>query len=526
MQRKRIICAGNGLASMCAALALDESTEIILLSAGDEFTSNSFMAKGGVAFPVSEADIEAHISDTVKTGSGLCDEESVRDIITSGLGMLKELQADGFLFDHHLAKEGGHSLSRVRHVGDETGKHLVQFYYQQLMKRSNIQVLKQGVILKLWIEDKVCVGALIANPDEGTAEWVRADGVILATGGCGNLFAHHSNSHLSNGEGYAIAYAAGAPIYGMEFMQFHPTMGIPAGEQAIGYLVTEAFRGAGAILCDEAGRELMHGVHPLSSLAPRDIVSKTLYQHLLQSQQGAVWLDYNRIPQHTLQTEFPALYAWCNRQGYQEHKKIPVSPAAHYMCGGIQTNRNGETGVSNVYAIGEVANTGLHGANRLASNSLLELLIMARRAAQHINEKAVSDKMYKTASTRLDHSDLDEPLQHLQTRIQYILWNNFGIVRRHDEMLRGLDHLMMIEEELLSYHKPSLLNIGLKRMHNRLITAKLIAQGAMERLESRGCHFRSDHPLREPWTTETPLHTVNHPLEMLSQHYRTVVPLH
>lgn len=519
MPRKRIICAGNGLAAMYAALALDETSEIILLSAGDEYTSNSFMAKGGVAFPVSEADIEEHINDTLKTGSGLCDEARVRDIISSGIDLLRELRSDGFHFDQHLAKEGGHSLSRVRHVGDETGKHLVQFYYRQLLNRPNIHVLKQGVILKLWMEDHTCVGALVANPVEGTAEWMRADAVILATGGCGNLFSHHTNSHLSNGEGYAIAYAAGANLAGMEFMQFHPTMGMPAGNHNPGYLVTEAFRGAGAMLCDESGRELMYGVHPLSSLAPRDIVSKTLYQYLLESKRESVWLDYNRVSTQTFQTEFPALYEWCNGQGYQENKKIPVSPAAHYMCGGIQTNRHGETGISNVYAIGEVANTGLHGANRLASNSLLELLIMARRTARHINEKTGSHKVQKSARILCDDKNLDEPLLHLHRRIQHILWTNFGIVRNQAEMQYGLDHLMMMEEELLSYHKPMTLHIGVKRMHNRLLTAKLIAQSALERTESRGCHFRSD----ESGNVVNPMRSVKFQMDMPDRHFHQAV---
>lgn len=484
MKRKRVICAGGGLAALYFALHVSTDTEVLILAPGNYDRSNSYLAKGGVAIPFAN-DIEQHIEDTLIAGDGLCDRHAVTDIITQGQHMVSDLAKAGFLFDHTIGREGGHRVNRIRHVGDETGKHLTQHIAALAKAKPNIRSFTDHVVLDLLVEGGMCKGALIGNKQEHTLEWISADAVVLATGGCGNLFRYHTNSEFANGEGYALAQRAGAELSGMEFMQFHPTMLFP--EAGCGnFLITEAFRGAGAKLIGVDEYDLMLGVHEMGSLAPRDIVSRTITHHLQRHQASHVWLDFEEMDRSSLEQTFPAVYRICQQNGYQN--RIPVIPAAHYMCGGVKTSSMGETTVRNLYAVGEVANTGLHGANRLASNSLLELLIVSRRVATCINDMETHRfemcENIKAENTGVETAGMVNELKH-------ILWEHAGIVRNGETLDEGMEKLKRISN-VLSGCIGNVIDIKLTQLQRRVQTAMLIVESAANRLENKGCHFRND----------------------------------
>lgn len=493
MNSKRVVCIGNGLAALNFALHIDDHTEMLLITPGGFHMSNSYMAKGGIAIP-SKDDIEQHIRDTLIAGDGMCDPMVVSDIILSSQSLISDLNQKGFFFDQTVGKEGGHSHNRIRHVGDETGKHLTRHIAILVEQKKNVQVLHDHVILELWVEDNICKGALIGNKQNNTLEWLSADAVVLATGGCGNLYLHHSNSINANGEGYAIAYRAGAMLSGLEFMQFHPTMLFP--DAGCGnFLVTEALRGAGATLKDSGLYEIMSGVHPMGSLAPRDIVSRTISRHLESHKESHVWLDFGNIGHEVFEKEFPALYTICRQHGFLGSRMIPVIPAAHYMCGGIKTNLQGETTVSGLYALGEVAGTGLHGANRLASNSLLELMILSERAAGKINMMETKGQNRPQKVERLKGNTNDH-FGSIHAEMQTILWSCAGILRDGKKLEDGMVKLMDLLDKVADRQQNQYADIQLTQTQNRLQTALLIMECASAREESRGCHFRTDMPMK------------------------------
>lgn len=513
MRRKRVIIAGSGLAAITAALEIEETIEVWMVAPGNARLSNSYLAKGGVAFPLNPEDISAHFDDTLMAGGGLNDRKTVENILLASLNTRETMLRDGFVFDSELAREGGHMHNRIHHVGDETGKHLMQFYQALLEKRGNIRFVHQAVVLQLRVENGICNGVLIGYLDQSKAEWLHADAVLLATGGCAALYRHHTNNPMSMGEGYAIAYQAGAGISGMEFVQFHPTLGLTRHRHDRDYLVTEAFRGAGAILCDEEMNPLMDDIHELGSLAPRDIVSRTLFQHLQNSERSKVWLDFSDMDNKSLCTGFPALYQWCQHQGYLSEKRIQVTPAAHYMCGGVTTTLNGETDIRGLYAAGEIACTGLHGANRLASNSLLELLVVSRRAAHQINQLPYTGNEQVRLPVMCDTTNRESELESIQNRIAHIMWTHFGILRNRESMHKGFESLLMLESELKELQKPYRMHLGITQCMNRIKTALLIAQSACERDESIGCHFRTDFPFGETASTMHQLRSLRHSVE-------------
>ncbi|MDP1725695.1 MAG: L-aspartate oxidase [Bacteroidota bacterium] len=493
-KRRRIICAGNGLATLNFAIHLRTDVELLIIAADDFSISNSFMAKGGIAIPVSETDIEQHIRDTIVTGDGLCNVEAVKDIIGAGRQLIPDLEQVGFVFDDSMGREGGHSTSRIRHVGDETGRYLTQHLQKKVMKMPNVHILSPLQLLDLKFENNVCTGVLVGDKRNDVLQWISGDAVVLATGGCGNLYRNNTNGILTNGEGFAIANRAGAKLSGMEFMQFHPTM-LYQKHSGTNALITEAFRGAGAVLRNHEMKDLMHDIHPSGSLAPRDIVSRSMYNEMKATGVESLWLDFSSISKERVEKEFPSLYQICKQNGYLASSRIPVTPAAHYMCGGVITNTLGETSMEGLYAIGEIANTGLHGANRLASNSLLELMVVSERAAKQINN--MPEKNEKTIIPfKGDSRDLNSVIDKMTEHLKSLMWANFGIIRNEAEMNRGITELNTMQDELNVLHKKESINIALNQMINRVQTALLIAQSAIHRKESKGCHYRDDMPLK------------------------------
>ncbi len=486
MYRKRIICIGNGLAAMNLALYLDEDTELFIVGTATIAGTNSYLAKGGIAIPLDEADIQKHINDTLIAGDGLCNKTAVEGIIGKAPGLITRLGRLGVVFDKSISLEGGHSKARIRHLSDETGKHLITQLYEKVLGKPNIRLLTPYDAVELFMHDNRCKGVYISPKGTNTLELITADAVVLATGGCGNLFLHHTNTGNANGEGYAMAYKAGATMRNMEFMQFHPTK-FYTTTSAENVLITEAFRGAGAVIRNATGDDIMQPVHKLGSLAPRDIVSRTMYEQMRTTHQPHLWLDYKDVNPYLMQESFPAVQHLCYENGLHHTRHIPVSPAAHYMCGGIETDLTGQTSVPNLFAVGEVACTGLHGANRLASNSLLELFIVSEQMATCMNVMK-PEILHTRLSVEYPSINHEDKANQMTTALQQIMWNHFGIVRHPESMKEGLYHLKCLQEQLYST-KSAVSGIRLKRVQNSILTATLIAEAASARKESKGCHY-------------------------------------
>ncbi len=483
MHRKRIICIGSGLAAWHLALHLTSNIDIWMLSNGGISQTNSHLAKGGIAVPYNEQDIQNHISDTLKAGDGLCEKEAVEDIISEAPNLFADLQHIGIAFSQECTLEGGHSKSRIRHIGDETGRFLLQAIHQRVLCKHQIRHMPASVVLSLSVNKGVCIGVSTWNQLTNTLEQITADAVVICSGGCGNLYQHHTNALTANGEGYAIASDAGAHLLNMEFMQFHPTKLFDPMNN-LHYLITEAFRGAGAVITDSNNHEIMQGIHPMESLAPRDIVSRTMFKTMIQQQVPHLHLNFSNVNKVSFQKTFPALYDTCELIGVMNSKKIPVTPAAHYQCGGVVTDTNGQTTLVNLYAAGEVAYTGLHGANRLASNSLIELLVMSRRIANQLNKQETKiDK--KHHFKKLPEIKPMGDISYITYGIQRIMWEHFGILRSKTLMVEGLKRLNQLEKKINTQ-----LHEGIEQQtKNRFTTARLIAEQAILRKESKGCHY-------------------------------------
>ena len=411
---------------MQLAMHINDHIELIILSASAISDTNSYLAKGGIAIPLNEEDVELHIQDTLKAGAGLCDESAVRYIISNAIKVYENLQQLGIQFDDSISKEGGHSVHRIRHISDETGRYLIQSFQKQVAEKNNIRLYQNCQLLDLIMQDGECRGIWFADMFKNRIKSMRADAVILAAGGGANLFKYHTNSFFANAEAIAIAYRAGAHICGMEFVQFHPTK---LYEKKLNHhlLITEALRGAGAIIKTNNHHELMNGVHQLKSLAPRDIVSRTMFKQMMKENSECLKLDISSVPKSLMESDFPLLDAVCKLEDYYKKNEIPVTPAAHYFCGGIQTGLHAETNIKNLYALGESASTGLHGANRLASNSLLELFVMGESLATHFNQKLdVSVDLNNNAFSIQDGFDKNFTPYYLN-QIKDLMWKGFGI---------------------------------------------------------------------------------------------------
>lgn len=480
---KRVICVGSGLASINFVNNLPEHVELIwVLGKGSRYT-NSYLAKGGIAISGLPNDLEEHIADTLNAGAGLCNKQIVKEVLGQSGEVFNKLKKEGVLFDETPGKEGGHSRARIQHVSDQTGKFLVEQFWQQALKRNNTQLMFDWVISDLILEEDVCVGTLACNMLTGEHLGLYADAVVLATGGAGNLYQYHTNSQEVNGEGYSIAHRAGAKMRDMEFVQFHPTkLYSEKGRENV--LVTEAFRGAGAKLIGENGKEFMNAIHPMASLAPRDIVSLGIYKQMIHDDSPYVWLDYSAMDEKTFKEDFPYLYGVIFHKAYKDEKRIPVTPAAHYLCGGVEVDSFGRSSVMGLYAIGEIARTGLHGANRLASNSLLELFYFSEKLAHHITKDLVGGRCEVERLPKLELT-CSFDLKPFMADLKQIMWEHFGIIRTPGQMFNGLTKLNRMHFELQETQDDS---IAFRRFMNSLETAILIATSAIEQKESIGCH--------------------------------------
>jgi L-aspartate oxidase len=497
--RADVVVIGTGVAGLVAALAAHRrGRRVMVLSKATE--TATFYAQGGIAVVVPRTDdtIEAHVADTLAAGGGLCDPEAVTSIVADGYGAVAELVSDGARFDESapgewsLTREGGHSRRRIIHAGgDATGAEV-----QRALNRAAamLDVRRNHVALQVLHEDGAVTGVLVRN-DDGLGI-VHAPSVILATGGLGHLYSATTNPEGSTGDGVALALWAGVPVADVEFIQFHPTMLFDGHAGGRRPLITEAIRGEGATLVDARGDSVTAGAHPMGDLAPRDVVAAAIDERLSRTGDPCVYLDARAIPDFT--RRFPTVTAACLDAGIDPTRQlIPVVPGAHYSCGGVVTDLHGRTELSGLFAAGEVARTGMHGANRLASNSLLEGLVVGSRAGMAAAENAV-----EAGPVRATEPETIDRVALPRNDLQRAMSSDASVVRDADG-LRRLADLLAAAPVLPQRNRSTLEDAALTA------TAGAVVAAALDRTESRGCHHRSDHPDVDPaMAVSTTVHLV------------------
>lgn len=516
-QQADVVIVGTGAAGLYAALCLPTAYSVCLLTKDTLHTGASDWAQGGIAAAIAPTDsIAAHLEDTLKAGVGLCDRAAVEFLVTHAPAAIEQLVQFGVAFDRHgdqlaLTTEAAHSHPRVLHAADTTGRAIVSILTEQVRARPNIQVFAHAIALKLWMDDssRHCRGVCVWH--QGQTQWLTAPAVILATGGGGQVFAQTTNPAVSTGDGVALAWQAGAELRDLEFFQFHPTALMRPG--APHFLISEAVRGEGAHLVDERGERFAFHYHPQGELAPRDVVSRAIFEHLAQSQgQHCVYLDLSPIPPQRIAYRFPNIIRVCRQWGIDVFQEpIPVAPAAHYWMGGVAVDTDNQTSIPGLFAIGEVASTGVHGANRLASNSLLECVVFAAQFAHLDLTTQVQWEPIATPPPSTAREPLDPDIfAQTQQQIQQIMWRCAGICRDGEGLAIALDQLGAIAQRLESHPWVSEyrhLEPGqalppcvagelwpMMSCLHVLATAQLILHCAQLRTESRGGHFRRDFP--------------------------------
>ena len=511
---------GSGIAGLSFALRVAEWGRVAIITKKGRAESNTNYAQGGIAAVTSKEDsLEMHVRDTLEAGAGLCHEDVVRTIITEGpariaelieLGMRfteREIPLSGGVRELDLGKEGGHSKRRILHAKDVTGREIERALLASIAARPNIEIFENHFAIDLLTTGKLglggpnqCLGVYVLSNKSGEVRTFKAPFVLLATGGCGKVYLYTTNPDIATGDGVAMAYRAGAAVANMEFIQFHPTC--LYHPKAKSFLISEAVRGEGGVLKNLEGLEFMARHHPLKDLAPRDIVARAIDREMKRSGAEHVWLDITHKPARFIMDRFPNIYATCLQFGIDITKEpIPVVPAAHYQCGGVWTTVNGETEIKGLYAVGEVACTGLHGANRLASNSLLEALVCAHRAAEHIRNHPVvpsSTAIPPWQSGRAGNSDELVVVSHNWMEIRRLMWDYVGIVRTNRRLRRAQARISNLQDEIREYYWDFIVTSGLLELRNIATVAELIVTSALLRPESRGLHFNLDFPELSP----------------------------
>jgi L-aspartate oxidase len=512
-QRYDYVVLGSGIAGLTFALNVAEKGTVAVITKKNRAESNTNYAQGGIACVTScEDTFDLHVRDTLQAGAGLCREDVVRGIVEEGPARIAELIELGMSFSERenspqheldLGKEGGHSKRRILHAKDITGREIETALLTSLALHPNVAMFENHAAIDLitrrklgFATDNRCVGVYVLDCATGRVETVAAANVLLATGGCGKVYLYTTNPDIATGDGVAMAYRAGVPVANMEFIQFHPTCLFHP--KAKSFLISEAVRGEGGILRNAAGREFMKGVHPLESLAPRDIVARAIDAEIKRTGAECVYLDITHHSREFLQKRFPAIYARCLEFGIDMAiEPIPVVPGAHYQCGGVVTDPEGRTELPGLWAVGEVGCTGLHGANRLASNSLLEALVIAHRAAGVVVNEKIPPPQKDIPPWELGSAqDPDElvVIYHNWREIRQLMWDYVGIVRTTKRLKRAASRLAALSEEVRDYYWNYKMTCDLIELRNLVLVASLIVDSALARHESRGLHFTLDYP--------------------------------
>lgn len=510
-----VLIIGSGAAGLSLALRLADHCHVTVLSKGPLNEGSTFYAQGGIAAVFDEADsIASHVDDTLIAGAGLCDKEAVEFIASNARHCVQWLIDQGVLFDtetntsseerYHLTREGGHSHRRILHAADATGKEVETTLVGKARAHANICVKERYNAVDLITSSKLglpgtqrVVGAYIWNRDKEHVETLRAKAVVLATGGAAKVYQYTTNPDISSGDGVAMAWRAGCRVANLEFNQFHPTC--LYHPQARNFLLTEALRGEGALLKRPDGTRFMPDFDERGELAPRDVVARAIDHEMKRLGADCMYLDISHRPPEFIKHHFPMIDEKLQSLGIDLTKEaIPIVPAAHYTCGGVMVDQHGCTDLDGLYAIGEVSYTGLHGANRLASNSLLECVVYGWSAAEDIIKRLPHAKLATNIpqwdESRVDNSDEQVVIQHNWHELRLFMWDYVGIVRTTKRLERALRRIMTLQQEIDEYYANFRISNNLLELRNLVLVAELIVRSALERKESRGLHFTLDYP--------------------------------
>ena len=515
------IVIGSGLAGLTFALKIAEFGSVALITKDAVEESATRYAQGGIASVMAEDDsVDLHVTDTIEAGRGLCQEDVVRCIVREGPARIRELIQLGTRFTRtqgedsfHLTQEGGHSKRRILHADDLTGWEIERALIEAVRAKPNIEIYPYhmgiDIITRSNIDPAVqpgdkkdeALGLYALNEQTGGVITFTGKAVLLATGGAGKVYLYTSNPDTATGDGIALAHRAGAKIANMEFFQFHPTC--LYHPQAKSFLISEAVRGEGGVLRLKNGDTFMEHYHALGCLAPRDVVARAIDYEMKKSGDDCVYLDVTHLEGYRTRERFPNIYKTCKSFGFDmTEQQIPVVPAAHYMCGGVMVDLNGQTNISRLFASGEVCYSGLHGANRLASNSLLEGLVLSHRAAAKAAELSKPSRELEELQARLPEWDSGDAVEsdesvvvsHNWDEIRRLMWNYVGIVRSDKRLFRARRRVEMLLEEIKEYYWSFKITRDTLELRNIALTAQLIINGALERRESRGLHYNLDYP--------------------------------
>ncbi len=519
-----VLIIGSGAAGLTLALHLAKNADVVILSKGPLNEGSTFYAQGGIAAVFDENDsVAAHIDDTLVAGAGLCDEATVRFTTENAKSCLEWLIDQGVAFDkeqgqegeakYHLTREGGHSHRRILHAADATGQAIQTTLADRVKQHSRIRIFERYNAIDLISKasttqshDKQCIGAYIWNRNTEKVESIYAQKTILATGGASKVYQYTSNPDVASGDGIAMAWRAGCRVANMEFNQFHPTCLFHPSAGT--FLLTEALRGEGAKLRRPDGSRFMPAFDKRAELAPRDIVARAIDYEMKRLGADCMYLDISHKPSEFIKQHFPTIYEKTMSLGIDITKQpIPIVPAAHYTCGGVMVDHQGKTDIEQLYAIGEMSYTGLHGANRLASNSLLECLVFARAAAIEISETLLHDNSYLALShwdeSRVTDSDEEVVIQHNWHELRLFMWDYVGIVRTTKRLERALHRVELLQQEIEDYYQNFKVSNNLLELRNLVQVAELIIRCALDRKESRGLHYTLDYPDLLPQTRPT-----------------------
>lgn len=511
-----VLIIGSGAAGLTVALNLPTDTDVAILSKGSLTHASTWYAQGGVAAVLDKKDsLDSHVADTHVAGADLCHDDAVRKTVENGPDAINWLieqgvdftrldQGDGGEQGYHLTREGGHSHRRVIHAADATGKAISSALINQTLKQDNLTLYENCVAVDLILEaapdgQKRCVGAYVHNHSSNHTDVFLAKSVVLATGGASKVYLYTSNPDVATGDGIAMAWRAGCRVANMEFMQFHPTC--LYHPKAKSFLVTEAVRGEGGHLLLPDGERFMHNHDERGELAPRDVVARAIDYEMKRLGADCLYLDISHKPADFIIHHFPTVYAKCLQLGLDiTRDPIPIVPAAHYTCGGVITNLNGETDIKNLYAIGETAFTGLHGANRMASNSLLECFVFGKAASEDIAAKlntiTISESVSEWDESQVTEADEDIIISHNWDELRRFMWDYVGIVRTVKRLERAQRRVELLKQEIEEYYGNYRISNDLLELRNLVVIADLIIRSALARKESRGLHFIQDFPDR------------------------------